>query len=85
MYTWVMRRRLLRWYDRLKTLETTLSRADATPSELTRAGDELQTIDDTVRRLRIARPFSDRLYELRSHIRLVEQRLDRRRQQQPGQ
>lgn len=79
LYTWVMRRRLLRWYDRLKTLETTVSRADATPGELTRASDELQTIDDAVRRLRIARPFSDRLYELRTHISLVEQRLSRRR------
>jgi hypothetical protein len=79
MYTWVMRRRLLRWYDRLKTLETTVIRADATPSDLTRANDELQTIDDAVRRLRIARPFSDRLYELRTHISLVEQRLSRRR------
>lgn len=81
LYGWVMRRRLLRWYDRLKTLETTVSRADATPGELTRASDELQTIDDAVRRLRIARPFSDRLYELRTHISLVEQRLSRRRQQ----
>lgn len=81
MYSWIIRRRLLRWYDRLKSLERTLSRSDTTPAQLTKANDELQTIDEAVSRLRIPRPFSDQLYELRTHINLVEQRLSTRRRQ----
>jgi hypothetical protein len=84
LYSWIVHRRLLRWYDRLKALEMTLRQPDATQTELTRANDELQSIDDAVRRLRIPRQFSDRIYELRVHISLVEQRLSSRRQQPSG-
>lgn len=81
LYSWIIRRKLLRWYDRLKALEWTLNRADTTSAQLAKANDELQTIDEAVTRLRIPRHFSDQLYELRTHINLVEQRLSARLRQ----
>jgi hypothetical protein len=78
LYVWIIRRRLLRWYDRLKALETTLDRAGATPSQVSRLREDLERIDSAVSALRIPRRFSNQLYELRSHINLVQQRLSRR-------
>jgi hypothetical protein len=78
LYVWIIRRRLLRWYDRLKALETTLERAGATPSQVSRLREDLERIDSAVSALRIPRRFSNQLYELRSHINLVQQRLSRR-------
>lgn len=78
LYTWMIRRRLLQWYDRLKELEVTL---DHKPSLAQRAevSEELQRIDRAVSRLRLPRHFSDQLYDLRGHIDLVEQRLTPKR------
>ncbi|HXF52947.1 MAG TPA: TAXI family TRAP transporter solute-binding subunit [Hyphomicrobiaceae bacterium] len=79
LYSWVIRRKLLYWYDRLKALELALSGPKATSAQVSRANDELQTIDEAVSRLRIPRQFSEQLYELRTHINLVEQRLSAKR------
>ena len=78
LYAWIVRRRLLQWYDRLKTVEATLNQTEATQDQVRQANDELQSIDDAVSRLRIPRQFSEQLYDLRSHISLVEQRLGAR-------
>ena len=78
LYAWIIRRRLLRWYDRLKALEATLGRAEATPAQVSRATEELEQIDRAVSALRMPRQFSSQLYELRSHINLVQQRLSMR-------
>jgi TRAP-type uncharacterized transport system substrate-binding protein len=75
LYAWIIRRRLLHWYDRLKTIERTLDRAEATPAHIAMVSEELNKIDDAVSRLRIPRQFSSQHYELRSHINLVDQRL----------
>jgi hypothetical protein len=80
-YAWVIRRRLLRWYDRLKTLEKTLGQEEPTPQQVTLVKEELQSIDQAVSRLRIPRQFSGQLYDLRVHINLVEQRLIVKRDQ----
>ena len=83
LYFWFIRRRLLRWYDRLKALEATLDRAGATPNQVSRLGQELERIDSAVCALRIPRQFSSELYELRSHINLVQQRLSMRPLREP--
>jgi len=74
LYTYMIRRRLLTWYDRLKKIEFTLDH-NPTPEQLTEAGEELRRIDRAVSRLRLPLHFSDQLYDLRGHIDLVEQRL----------
>src|SRR5262249_11286541 len=74
LYTWMVRQRLLKWYDRLKELEITL---DHSPShaQLVEAEESLSRIDRAVRRLPLPRDFSDQLYNLRGHIQLVAQKL----------
>jgi TRAP-type uncharacterized transport system substrate-binding protein len=74
LYTYMIRRRLLTWYDRLKKIEFTLDH-NPTPEQLSEAGEELRRIDRAVSRLRLPLHFSDQLYDLRGHIDLVEQRL----------
>ena len=74
LYTWMVRQRLLRWYDRLKELEFTL---DHNPSaeQLAEVDAGLKRIDRAVQRLKLPRHYSDQLYNLRSHIELVAQKL----------
>jgi hypothetical protein len=74
LYTWMVRQRLLRWYDRLKELEFTL---DHNPSaeQVAEVDEGLKRIDRAVQRLRLPRHYSDQLYNLRSHIELVAQKL----------
>lgn len=78
LYTWMIRQRLLQWYDRLKELEFTL---DHNPSgaQLAEVDAGLKRIDRAVSRLRLPRQYSDQLYNLRSHIELVAQKLAPRR------
>lgn len=74
LYTWMIRQRLLQWYDRLKELEFKL---DHNPSgaQLAEVDAGLKRIDRAVSRLRLPRQYSDQLYNLRSHIELVAQKL----------
>ena len=74
LYTWMVRQRLLKWYDRLKELEFAL---DHSPShaQLIEAEESLRRIDRAVSRMPIPRHFTDNLYNLRSHIELVAQKL----------
>lgn len=74
LYTYMIRQRLLQWYDKLKAIEIKL---DHKPSaaQLMELTEELQRIDRAVSRLRLPRHFSDQLYDLRGHIDLVEARL----------
>jgi TRAP-type uncharacterized transport system substrate-binding protein len=78
LYTWMIRQRLLQWYDRLKELEFTLDH-NPTAAQLAEVGEGLQRIDRAVSRLRLPRQYSDQLYNLRSHIDLVAQKLGPRR------
>jgi hypothetical protein len=77
LYKWSVRRRLLAWYRQLRALETSL---DAAPrhAELADKQAALDRIDAAVSRIRIPLPFSDQIYDLRSHIDLVRRRLGTR-------
>jgi hypothetical protein len=74
VYKWSVRRRLLAWYRQLRALETSL---DASPvdAHLAEKQAALDHIDAAVSRIRIPLPFSDQIYDLRSHIDLVRRRL----------
>jgi TRAP-type uncharacterized transport system substrate-binding protein len=74
LYTWMIRQRLLQWYDRLKELESKLDH-NPTQMQLAEVDEGLKRIDRAVSRLRLPRHFSDQLYHLRSHIDLVAQKL----------
>jgi hypothetical protein len=73
LYKWSVRRRLFGWYRQLRALETSL---DAAPhSHLAEKHAALDKIDMAVSRVRLPLPFTDQIYELRSHIDLVRRRL----------
>ena len=78
LYTWMTRNRLLQWYDRLKELEFKLDH-NPTPAQLAEVDETLKRIDRAVSRMRLPRNFADQLYNLRSHIELVSQKLAPRR------
>jgi hypothetical protein len=73
-YTWTMRRRVLYWYRQLKALELSLDEAP-TAEHLEYKQAQLERIDKAVSRLKVPLAMSDQLYDLRSHIDLVRQRL----------
>jgi uncharacterized protein len=78
LYTWITRQRLLQWYDRLKELEFKLDH-DPSPAQLAEVDEGLRRIDRAVSRMRLPRTYADQLYNLRSHIELVAQKLAPRR------
>lgn len=73
-YTWTMRRRLLYWYRQLKALELSLDE-DPSVEHLEFKRGQLERIDTAVSKLNVPLAMSDQLYDLRSHIDLVRQRL----------
>ena len=74
LYKWSVRRRLLAWYRQLRALESALDGA-ARDDALAAKQAALDRIDAAVSRIRIPLPFSDQIYDLRSHIDLVRRRL----------
>jgi hypothetical protein len=74
LYNWRMRRRILRWYVRLKQLEP----GDASKlgaDELAQRLAELDRIEATVNTLTIPLGLANQLYDLREHIEVVRRRL----------
>jgi TRAP-type uncharacterized transport system substrate-binding protein len=71
IYNWRVRRRLMYWYGKLKSLE-----ADAAgPEERAAKLRELDRIEAAVGKIPVPLGFSDRLYDLRLHIEGVRRRL----------
>lgn len=73
-YNWTIRRRLLFWYRRLKSVERSVTLAQ-NAEHLSLAHMALEEIDDGVSGIRVPLAFSSQLYDLRMHINLVRQRL----------
>jgi len=74
IYQWRIKQRIFRWYDQLKHLERDL-RADKSPERLPQYLERIHHIEDQVSVIRVPRAFSDLLYNLRSAIDLVRQRI----------
>ncbi len=74
LYKWNMRRRLLYWYDRLKSLEASID-GHSGDKQLAEKRAEIEQIDDAVSHIRFPRALADQLYNLRSHIDIVRRRL----------
>ena len=73
-YNWTIRRRLLFWYRRLKSVEGMIKMA-GTASELAGAQADLEAIEIGVSGIRLPLSFSSQLYDLRMHVNLVRQLL----------
>ncbi|PWT89032.1 MAG: hypothetical protein C5B56_07820 [Proteobacteria bacterium] len=73
-YQWIMRRRLVYWYGKLKALEASF---DTDPSDkyLPETKAEIERIEDAVSHIRFPLTFTDQLYNLRSHIDIVRRKV----------
>lgn len=79
LYVWRIRSRVYRWYGQLRVVEQALEQAQAQREQRDEAlADLLRRLDDIERRVNqtsIPLAFADALYELRSHINFVRQRV----------
>ena len=73
-YKWLMRRRLLYWYEQLTALENSLDMAGGN-EHLAEKLAELNRIEQGVSGINLPLQFTDQLYDLRGHINIVRQRL----------
>jgi hypothetical protein len=73
LYNWRMRRRILRWYVKLKSLEA--DRSSLSPAEQAARLEELDRIEATVNNITIPLAFANQLYDLREHIEVVRRKL----------
>jgi hypothetical protein len=73
-YQWVMRRRLIYWYAKLKALEASFD-ANANAISLPETKIEIERIEDAVSHIRFPLTFTDQLYNLRSHIDIVRRKI----------
>jgi TRAP-type uncharacterized transport system substrate-binding protein len=73
-YQWLMRRRLMYWYAKLKALEASFD-ADANAKSLPDTKIEIERIEDAVSHIRFPLTFTDQLYNLRSHIDIVRRKI----------
>jgi TRAP transporter TAXI family solute receptor len=73
LYTWRMRRRLLRWYRELKNIEI---EGEATSVQQIREKQaRIEEIEHAVDHLKLPIGFANQLYDLRLHIDMVRRRL----------
>jgi hypothetical protein len=73
-YQWVMRRRLMYWYAKLKALEASFD-FDANAISLPGTKIEIERIEDAVSHIQFPLTFTDQLYNLRSHIDIVRRKI----------
>ena len=77
VYQWIMRRRLIYWYGKLKALESSFD-ADPTNKYLLEKKIEIERIEDAVSHIQFPLSFTDQLYNLRSHIDIVRRKVTSR-------
>ena len=73
---WRNKSRVFKWYGELKSIEEQVA-ANPDPAKLDSYFDRLDEIEDGVNRTRVSSNYSDYVYNLRTHIELVRNRLHR--------
>jgi len=78
IYQWIMRRRLIYWYGKLKALESSFD-GDPSGKHLPQKEiEQLERIEDAVSHISLPLTFTDQLYNLRSHIDIVRRKITSR-------
>ena len=78
IYQWIMRRRLIYWYGKLKALESSFE-GDPSGKHLPQTQiEQLERIEDAVSHISLPLNFTDQLYNLRSHIDIVRRKITSR-------
>jgi TRAP transporter TAXI family solute receptor len=73
-YNWRIKRRIMFWYGKLKSLERQV-KTDRSPSHLATYRDEIKRIEEAVSVIPIPLNYYDQVYALRSAVALVHQRI----------
>jgi TRAP transporter TAXI family solute receptor len=74
LYTWRVRRGIVRWYGELKKVEDGV-RADASAEQVAHAAAEIDRIEASVNTITLPLGFTNQLYDLLQHIEVVRRRL----------
>jgi uncharacterized protein len=74
IYSWMVKRKLYRYYGELRFIETQLTPDDQANHQYL---EKLNEIEEAVRRVKLPVTFSQYAYELRSHIQLVRSKVQR--------
>ncbi len=75
-YRWRVRSRIYRWYDQLRSLDFRAENIVDKPQAKLLL-DELMTIEKDVMQVVVPKSYADAQYNLRLHIRLIRERLER--------
>jgi TRAP-type uncharacterized transport system substrate-binding protein len=73
LYEWRVRSRVFKWYRQLRDIEDALGRGRRPAAALL---EDINALDRKVERISVPLSYTDELYALRSHIRLVRERVN---------
>lgn len=76
VYRWRVRRRIYRWYVQLRLIDLEIETSVTTQTKVQALGKRLAEIESEAAQLDIPLSYSDQLYNLRLHIRLLAQKLE---------
>ena len=74
IYTWLIKRKLFRYYGELKYIKTQLG-GNVQGNDNNLYLEKLNEIEEIVRRVKLPITFSQHAYELRAHIELVRSKI----------
>jgi TRAP-type uncharacterized transport system substrate-binding protein len=72
LYEFRIRSRVFRWYRQLRDIEDALQAKSASPADLL---DQVNKLDAKAQHVTVPLSYADQLYDLRSHIQMVRERL----------
>jgi hypothetical protein len=78
LYIRALRRRVLYWYRRIKSLDRSIDDS-ISKKELDDKAGEIEVIEAALRKVRLPLDFADHLDDLREYIRFVRERLGKKR------
>lgn len=79
---WRIRRKIIRWYTEIQALDTALD-DDNVAARLAELTEEIDRVEREVTQVHVPLGYADQLYNLRLHIGLVRDKLERRRAAAP--
>jgi TRAP transporter TAXI family solute receptor len=77
MYRWQVRRRIYRWYKKLRRIDARLQTTEA-PEALEALRRELDDLEKSVSNISVPLSFTDLQYELRWHINIIRSEIEKR-------
>jgi TRAP-type uncharacterized transport system substrate-binding protein len=77
VYAWRVRRRILRWYVQLRRIDLEIETGEVGEDDVPPLYARLEQIESDAAQIDVPLGYSDQLYNLRLHIRLLEQKLER--------